>query len=148
MENSKNSNGRSIQVSGLKNFAENEWRKAVLYYLFGVWKNMHDVAYRPKISFDGQIPLDCVSLRLDKGESKYYALAGYQLSSVIPSFYAEDVLCVSSDRNAVEMGLVRFAKDKAIRMLKIDFGEGKVLALWKHRCRGQYSFAGQNLDGF
>lgn len=141
-------NGRSIQVSGLQIFSQHEWRNALLYYLFGIWAMKQEIVYRPKISFSGPGFSDGVSLCLEAGDGKYSVLAGSQLPRFIPGFNAGEVLCVSSEKTQVEVGLVRFVKDNSIRMLKIDFGEGKVLALWKHRCRGQYSFAGQNLDGY
>ncbi len=133
-----------FQVSGAKEFEGHRWREAILYYLNGVWSDNNDVTYRPKIKFtkDGGSVLDYnVTLRLDQSTGEYYAYGTYEGVPFckIPDDLAkpEGCLRVGKDQNAVEMGLIRFVRNDAIRALQISFGPDAGIVLWKTSRRGE-----------
>lgn len=120
-----------IQVSGNRCFPVNEWRNAILYYLFGVWGNKDYVMYRPKMNFAG------VSLRLDPERRCYYLQGRMHVADVVPVM-ADGERIVLDSQDEVETGLVRFVKDESIKKLTIQFRDGSQFFLWKKERRGEY----------
>lgn len=125
-----------LQVSGVHEFPENRWREAILFYLFGVWGDKHDVMYRPKIAFGD------ITLRLDCSQGTYYAY-GTPHERLPPWCYelkAEEKLWVGDGKQAdVEVALIRFVKDNRIKLLTLQLPDSKgSIFLWKKPRRGEY----------
>ena len=133
---------KEIQVSGVMCFEENQWRDAILHYLFGVWGNQDQVMYRPKLGFY------CISLRLDLERCRYWAVWTDRHASLEepPEISQMKVLTVPSSQLEVEAGLVRFVKDDSILMLVIALENLGQIRLWKKERRGEYGIWGQNLE--
>jgi hypothetical protein len=128
---------REIQISGLDCYDENEWRNAILHYLFGVWKNDEVIMSRPKINFGP------FTLRLDPQRGQYYAYLTGSSDQGDPFpegvVNSHNILEVESpDQNTVEIALVRFVKDKGLRALQIDIPRTwTTIWFWKGERRGQ-----------
>lgn len=116
---SKTSEG-CIQVSGNTCFETGEWRKAILYYLFGVWEDRQNVMYRPKISFKR------VTLFLGVNSGTYLACG--ETTTVEPAVptNTSSVLRVGCSQMEVEYALVKFVKNNNLRMLIIHLDEGEL----------------------
>lgn len=125
---------RVLQVSGGLCFEPHQWRKAILYYLNGVWSGNHNVMYRPKISL-GNLPAEGsvseVVLRLSPATKEYYA---YGTSAELP-IVVGNFLVVGCGQNEVEGGLIRFVRNDRIRNLSILFRDGGNVCLLKGRKR-------------
>ncbi len=130
---------KGIQVSGRQNYEENRWREAILYYLFGVWGNLQEVMYRPKIMFGG------ITLRLNSNGSEYYAYGPpTEEPPPIVKSPEEHLDLLDEDQWGVEIALIRFVKNNQIRQLTLRFRYGE-LRLWKKSQRGQYGIAAVGL---
>ena len=126
-----------IQVSGIRCFPMNEWRNAILYFLFGMWGNKNNVTYRPKINFGG------VSLRLDLVTGKYYAYG--TAPDTEPLTFTGRELVTVDDKSEVEVSLIRFVKNEDIKRLTIVFPNQMMLRIWKKERRGEYGCAATGL---
>ena len=124
-----------IQVSGLKCFPSNEWRNAILHYLFGMWGGNENVTYRPKITFG------LATLRLDCLTQRYFAY-GPSPDQHLPDPDDEHTLVVGDGRNEVDVGLVTFVKNVQITRLVIRFPDQTEFWLWKKERRGEFGCMG------
>ena len=119
----------NIQVSGAQCFDGSRWREAILYYLFGMWKNDTAVTHRPKIAF-GDIMLRLI------GDS--YVLYGISTDDSARAPIVDGKMVITNgEQNDVEVGLARFVKDNSIRQLAISLGDGGSLILSKGESRGE-----------
>ncbi|MDP3957546.1 MAG: hypothetical protein Q8Q10_03545 [bacterium] len=125
-----------IQIAGHRVFPEQEWRKAIEHYLFGVWSASDEVVIRPKISFSR------LTLRLNRSNGEYYAYGVPQ--EKLPPGFAESqrhytLFVGTGHQSNIETGLIRFVKNKRIKLLRmyLPMSEG-YLTLWKKSRRGQY----------
>ncbi len=129
---------REIQVCGDTCFPEHRWREAFLYYLFGVWGNKQSVVYRPKMI------LGSITLRLWQKGQEYYAYG--RPNEEPPLHYGDEAqeLHVGHRQAEVEQALIRFVKNKALKVLVITLNLG-VVYLWKKRKNGEYGVSATGL---
>lgn len=112
----------NFMVSGHKAFSKDKWRQAILYYLFGVWGDQYAVMHKPEISFG---PL---TLELDLNDGYYYVYTS-EIEDDETAYFSEanllepsrKLLCGNSQLE-VENGLIRFVKDKHLRIFTIRIG--------------------------
>lgn len=123
---------REIQVAGSTCYPENKWREAILTFLFALWRGDRYVCGRPKIHFG------CLCLRLDAEDGCYFAYGkGSDAECTAVSYGSCDLLEVGGSRLEVESALIRFVKNKQIKVLVLRLRNG-IVVLWKKDRRGQY----------
>ncbi len=142
--------GISVQGNGPRNyFQEDQWRKGFLSFLFTIWSNDIRFLYNPQIWFYLRSDQGGGHVKLTLNKNCIYEVSALQLKSATIPFYDYEngeTLFVSSCRAEVETGLARFAKNNAIRVLVIAFGDNKEVVLWKHRSRGQLSVGTRGIE--
>jgi len=121
-----------IQVSGGKEFEENRWGEAFLYYLFGTWSDDSLVTNRPKINFGNKVTLQLIP------ETKQYHVCGSSLDEM-EYFKIGECIEVGPAQVEVEQALIRFVKNDKTRQFSIIFKEPTgVFSIWKTDKRGEY----------
>ena len=125
----------NIQVSGTYDFAEKELKKALIFFLQGLWQNEPEIISRAKII------LGTVTLRLDWDSQEYFAYGNSH--EVLPDplpFLENERLAVGPQKNEVEQGLLRFAEEDQIKQITIILQNG-LMQLWKKETGGYSCFA-------
>lgn len=141
---STSSINQQIQVAANNLFHEKSWRAAILYFLNEIWSNHSVVIDRPKINFNG------ITLRLDITKKVYFAYGELQKGKGTKEALRQRslrkldgrTLEVSWDQAAVEVGLVRFARDKGISKLIIRLPKNANFSLQKTTISSEYIIDG------
>ena len=103
-------------------YSKAEWKRAIMSFLNDIWSQLYDEA-------DGCIIFGEICLSLGKN--------GYSLSYPEPTNVPRpninersEIHAVTSDRDKLELGLARFARNSHIKMLVIEFPASRFM-LWK-----------------
>lgn len=135
---------QEIQVAANNLFHEKSWRAAISYFLNEIWRNHSIVMDCPKINFSG------ITLRLDMTKKVYYVYGKLEKEKGTEEALRQRslrkldgrTLEVSWDQAAVEVGLVRFAKDKGISQLIIRLPKNAKFSLQKTTISSEYIIDG------
>jgi hypothetical protein len=133
--NSSTEDASIVTEIGVKNtqqeiqaYAGVDWRKAFNRYLDGIWSQSNQFA-------EGGMAIETIIIYLRRGE--YYIQAPTDLIvSERPEFNRDQIHAVPSDRNSIELGLVKFVRNNLIRMLVVEFGALRLM-IWKGESRSE-----------
>lgn len=139
-----------IFLPGNRRYSPREWRRALIDFIFGICSDKKIYREYPFIVFAGagEAKNNITIFLSSEGGRVFEALRDNKAVDEIPKFSVNGLLAISNIESSVIVGLLRFAKNPNIKMLKIHLQGNKYFALWKHRQRSRLSFAGENIDPF